>query len=209
MIEIEYTRLIAAAVAAVLLGYALYVAAYVKHKNAIRDVINKKAVATKDSGLELRETGEERIDIEKTATWYNGYRLALLGLIVTSAAIGWVAAWAVGQDHVLSWVEDCAVAFAGSLIGGLAMDKYIIHPIADGSFFERVEDPIVQRFLQDGVTFTPVKDEKRKLFRNKEKKSSEEKKVELSEHVSSGNPVVDNMTFEEKIKLLEDIKKSL
>lgn len=88
------------------------------------------------------------------------------------------------------------------------MDKYIIHPIADGSFFEKVEDPIVQRFLQDGTVADPVK---KKLFRKKEMKSSEpeEKKVELSEHVSSGNPVVDAMTFEEKIKLLEDIKKSL
>lgn len=206
MIEIEYTRLIAAAVAAVLLGYALYVAAYVKHKNAVRDEINKKDVAAKDSGLPSVAYGEDRIRILKTQTWYNGYRLALLGLIVTSAAIGWVAAWAVAQDHILSWVEDCAVAFAGSLIGGLAMDKYIIHPIADGSFFERVEDPIVQRFLQDGTVADPVK---KKLFRKKEKKTSEEKKVELSEHVSSGNPVVDAMTFEEKIKLLEDIKKSL
>ena len=206
MIEIEYTRLIAAAVAAVLLGYALYVAAYVKHKNAIRDVINKKAVATKDSGLELYETGEERIDIEKTKTWYNGYRLALLGLIVTSAAVGWVAAWAVGQDHVLSWVEDAVVAFAGAVIGGFCLDKYIIHPVADGSFFEKVEDPLVQRFLQDGTVADPVK---KKLFRKKEKKTSEEKSIDLSDHVSTGNPVVDGMTFEEKIKLLEDIKKSL
>ena len=208
MIEIEYTRLIAAAVAAVLLGYALYVAAYVKHKNAVRDEINKKDVAAKDSGLPSVTYGEDRIRLIKTGTWYNGYRLALLGLIITSAAVGWVAAWAVGQDHILSWVEDCAVAFAGAVIGGLVMDKYIIHPIADGSFFEKVEDPIVQRFLQDVDLNPPVK---KKLFRKKEMKSSEpeEKKVELSEHVSSGNPVVDAMTFEEKIKLLEDIKKSL
>ena len=210
MIEIEYARLIAAAVAAVLLGYALYVAAYVKHKNEIRDEINKKAVAAR---VEIGNTpmfyGEENIKLKKTETWYNGYRLALIGLIVTSAAVGWVAAWAVGQDHVLSWVEDCAVAFAGAVIGGFVLDKYIIHPIADGNFFEKVEDPIVQRFLQDGTVADPLK---KKLFRKKEKKSSEqpeEKKVELSDHVSTGNPVVDAMTFEEKIKLLEDIKKSL
>lgn len=215
MIEIEYTRLIAAAVAAVLLGYALYVAAYVKHKNEKRDTSNKLALMAKSAEVVggsanvcYVPSSLEKVDIEKTKTWYNGYRLALLGLIVTSAAVGWVAAWAVGQDHILSWVEDCAVAFAGAVIGGLVMDKYIIHPIADGSFFEKVEDPIVQRFLQDVDLDPPVK---KKLFRKKEMKSSEpvEKKVELSEHVSSGNPVVDAMTFEEKIKLLEDIKKSL
>lgn len=208
MIEIEYTRLIAAAVAAVLLGYALYVAAYTKHKNAIRDEINKKAVATKDSGLAPYETGEERIRIEKTGTWYNGYRLALLGLIVVSAAVGWIAAWAVGQDHVLSWVEDCVVAFAGSVIGGLVLDKYIIHPIADGSFFEKVEDPIVQRFLQDGVSFTPVKDEKRKLF--KRKKAADPEPVPEPAPVAEAPAVdVDSLTFDEKVKLIEKLKKTL
>ena len=206
MIEIEYTRLIAAAVAAVLLGYALYVAAYVKHKNAILDERNDRALTDKILQVRSEDDLAFKVRVEKVSSWYMGYRLALLGLIVTSAAVGWVAAWAVGQDHILSWVEDAAVAFAGTVIGGFVLDKYIIHPIADGSFFEKVEDPIVQRFLQDGTVADPVK---KKLFRKKEKKSSEEKSIELSEHVSTGNPVVDNMTFEEKIKLLEDIKKSL
>ena len=216
MIEVEYTRLIAAAVAAVLLGYALYVAAYVKHKNAVRDEINKREVATKDSGLAPYSSGEERIRIEKTGTWYMGYRLALLGLIVTSAAIGWVAAWAVGQDHILSWVEDCAVAFAGAVIGGLVMDKYIIHPIADGSFFERVEDPIVQRFLQDGVTFTPVKDEKRRIFAKRKQKKQAEKIAEAAVAdippvivTENPTPSIEKLTFDEKVKLIEELKKSL
>ena len=204
MIAIEVSRAIAAAVAAVLLGYALYVAAYVKHKNEIRDEINKRAVATKDSGLAPYETGEERIRIEKTTTWYNGYRLALLGLIVTSAAVGWVAAWAVGQDHVLTWVEDAFVAFVGAVIGGFCLDKYIIHPIADGSFFEKVEDPIVQRFLQDGISFTPMKKEKKKIFGRKKKEepvptpAAEEAPADFS-----------SMTFDEKVKLIEELKKSL
>ena len=207
MLEIEITRLIAAAVAAVLLGYALYVAAYTKHKNAIRDEINKKAVATKDSGLAPYETGEERIRIEKTQTWYNGYRLALLGLIVVSAAIGWIAAWAVGQDHVLTWVEDCVVAFAGSLIGGLVLDKYIIHPIADGSFFEKVEDPIVQRFLQDAVPDAPVK-EKRSIFKRK-KAAAPEPEPEIAPVEAAPAVDVGSLTFDEKVKLIEKLKKTL
>ena len=205
MIEIEYTRLIAAAVAAVLLGYALYVAAYVKHKNAVRDEINKREVATKDSGLAPYSSGEERIRIEKTGTWYMGYRLALLGLIVVSAAVGWIAAWAVGQDHVLSWVEDCAVAFAGAVIGGLVLDKYIIHPIADGSFFEKVEDPIVQRFLQDAVPDAPVK-EKRSFFKRKKAAAVEPETAPVE-----AAPAVDveSLTFDEKVKLIEKLKKTL
>ena len=204
MLEIEVTRLIAAAVAAFLLGYACYVAAYVKHKNEIRDEINKRAVATKDSGLAPYETGEERIRIEKTTTWYNGYRLALLGLIVTSAGVGWVAAWAVGQDHVLTWVEDAFVAFAGAVIGGFCLDKYIIHPIADGSFFEKVEDPIVQRFLQDGTVTDPVK-KKKKLFG---KKTKEEPVPTPAAEEAPADPI-GSMTFDEKVKLIEELKKSL
>ncbi len=207
MIEIEITRLIFAAVAAVLLGYACYVAAFVKHRNEIRDSLNKAALVDKATkGAATPNDVFDEYKLEKTETWYFGYRLALVGLIIVATAIGWAVSWFVGQDHVLTWVEDGALAAAGAIIGGFVLDKYIIHPIADGSFFEKVEDPIVQRFLQDGTVADPVK---KKLFRKKEKKTSEEKKVELSEHVSTGNPVVDAMTCEQKIMLLEDIKRSL
>lgn len=205
MIAIEVSRAIAAAVAAVLLGYALYVAAYVKHKNEKRDAANKTALRAKNDGMEYEPTYFMKTDLEKTETWYMGYRLALLGLIVTAAAVGWVAAWAVGQDHVLSWVEDAFVAFAGAVIGGFCLDKYIIHPIADGSFFEKVEDPIVQRFLQDAVPNAPVK-EKRKLFKKKDKAPAAEP-VSAAEEAPA-DPV-GSLTFDEKVKLIEELKKSL
>lgn len=207
MIEIEITRLIAAAVAAVLLGYALYVAAYTKHKNEKRDTSNKLALMAKSGNTGCDPTLMMKVDAEKTQTWYNGYRLALLGLIVVSAAVGWIAAWAVGQDHILSWVEDCVVAFAGSLIGGLVLDKYIIHPIADGSFFEKVEDPIVQRFLQDAVPDDPVK-EKRSFFKRK-KAAAPEQKPEPAPAEEVHSVDVESLTFDEKVKLIEKLKKTL
>ena len=152
MLEIEVTRLIAAAVAAFLLGYACYVAAYVKHKNEIRDSLNQTALVNKaEKGSVVPNDIYDEYRLEKTSTWYFGYRLALVGLIIVATAVGWAVGWAVGQDYVLTWVEDAALAAAGAIIGGFVLDKYIIHPIADGSFFERVEDPIVQRFLQDGM----------------------------------------------------------
>ena len=211
MIAIEVSRAIAAAVAAVLLGYALYVAAYVKHKNEIRDGINKRSLAAKSYDDEVKLSLGEEVMIEKTETWYNGYRLALLGLIVTAAAVGWVAAWAVGQDHVLSWVEDAFVAFAGAVIGGFCLDKYIIHPIADGSFFEKVEDPIVQRFLQDAVPDTPVK-EKKRIFGRKKKEAPVSVDVpDVPPVIVTGDPTpsIENLTFDEKVKLIEELKKSL
>ena len=217
MIDIQITRLIAAAVAAVLLGWACYVTAYVKHKNEIRDGINKRSLAAKSYDDEVKLSLGEEVMIEKTETWYNGYRLALLGLIVTAAAVGWVAAWAVGQDHVLSWVEDAFVAFAGAVIGGFCLDKYIIHPIADGSFFEKVEDPIVQRFLQDGLP--PVEDkvkEKKPGFftRRKAKKAAKEEtehqdEVAAAEVLAEDKNPFDSWSFDEKVKLIEKLRKSL
>lgn len=209
MIEIEISRLIAAAVAAFLLGYACYVAAYVKHKNKIRDSLNKAALVDKATkGSATPNDVYDEYMLEKTETWYFGYRLALLSLIIVAAAVGWALGWAVGQEHELTWVEDAAVAAAGAVVGGLVLDKYIIHPIADGSFFERVEDPIVQRFLQDVSASPEVKE--RKLFRKKKKDepAAEEVKAPEIDQIPRVVPI-EEMSFDEKIKLLEILKKSL
>ena len=218
MLEIEITRLIASAVAALLFGYACYVAAYVKHKNAIRDEINKISLAAKNAGQEPSVSVGQEVRIEKTSTWYLGYRLALLGLIVVSTAVGWAVGWAVGQDYVLTWVEDAALAAAAAVIGGFVLDKYIIHPIADGSFFEKVEDPIVQRFLQDGVPVVEnqVK-EKRKLFRKKEKKeeapavsAAPAEAPEVQKTLEDANVIdISHLSFDEKVKLIESLRRSL
>ncbi len=213
MIEIEYTRMIAACVAAFLLSWGCYVTAYTKHKNAAIDAKNERLLNLKNSGLVPTEDLLESVKIEKSKTFFFGYRLALIGLYFVSAAIGWALGWAVAQDHILTWVEDAAVAAAGAVIGGLVLDKYIIHPIADGSFFEKVEDPIVQRFLQDASPIVEDKVKKKKLFGRKKEK------VVLSDPDLNSPPVivaedhvvpsVENLTFDEKIRLLEQLKKSL
>ena len=101
------------------------------------------------------------------------------------------------------------------MVGGLVLDKYIIHPIADGSFFEKVEDPIVQRFLQDGDSVIAVKEKKGFFAKRKQKKQMEK----IAEAVADIPPMivtedhavpsVENLTFDEKIRLLEQLKKSL
>ena len=220
MLSIEITRLIFAAVAAFLLGYACYVAAFVKHRNEIRDEINKISLAAKNVGQDPSVSIGQEVRIEKTSTWYLGYRLALVGLIVVATAIGWAVSWFVGQDHVLTWVEDGALAAAGAIIGGFIADKYIIHSIADGVFFEKVEDPLVQRFLQDGVPVVEEVAEKKPGFFARRKAKKEEKKAakEAAEHqdevaaaealAEDKNPF-DSWSFDEKVKLIEKLRKSL
>ena len=204
MIDIQITRLIAAAVAAVLLGWACYVTAYVKHKNAVKDETNK--VRLEEHRCELYE--DEEIRLSRSQTWYVGYCLALVGLIIASAAVGWAAAYIVSGEYVLDWAEDAAVAAAAAVIGGMVLDKFIIHPIADGKFFEKVEDPMVAYFLENGTL--PVKEVK---LSRKEKKAAK-----LIEAVQDQEPVpvvndsevdISSLTFDEKVKLIEQLRKTL
>jgi len=201
MIDIQISRLIAAAVAAVLLAWACYVTAYVKHKNEVKDEANKILL----EGSQLYN--EEKYRIEKTKTWYIGYRLALVGLIIAAAAVGWAAAYIVSGEYVLTWAEDCAVAAAAAVIGGMVLDKFIIHPIADGKFFEKVEDPMVAYFLENGSF--PVKEVK--LSRKEKKAAKLVETVQDQEPVPVVNEKVDvsSLTFDEKVKLIEQLRKTL
>ena len=192
MIDIQITRLIAAAIAAVLLGWACYVTAYVKHKNDAKDLMNRAQVA----GAEVSDW--EKIRNERSSSWYLGYRLALVGLIIAATAIGWAAAYIVSGEYVLDWAEDAAVAAAAAVIGGMILDKYIIHPIADGKFFEKVEDPLVDYFLENGSL--PVKEVK---ISKKEKKAEEKEAPEEPKDLISG------LTFDEKVQLIEQLRKTL
>ena len=225
MLSIEMTRLIFAAVAAILLGYACYVAAYVKHRNEIRDSLNKAALADKATkGSVTPNDVYDEYKLEKTSTWYLGYRLALVGLIVVATAIGWAVSWFVGQDHVLTWVEDGALAAAGAIIGGFVLDKYIIHSIADGVFFEKVEDPLVQRFLQDAAPVVEEMKEKKPGFFARRKAKKEEKKAskkaaeigpveeapEVQKTLENANVIdITHLSFDEKVKLIETLRKNL
>lgn len=196
MIEIEIIRLIAAAVAAVLLGWALYVNAFVKHKNDIKDQMNRMSVYQKQNSEQYAgPDGWDKIRIEKSSTWYLGYRLALFGLIIVAAAVGWVAAWIISGEYEITWVEDCIAAAAGAIIGGFLLDKFIIHPIADGSFFEKVEDPLVEYFLENGIL--PSEKVEAPATPEVPEEAEEEK-----------DPFAD-LTPEEKLLLISKLKKTL
>ena len=209
--ETEITRLIASAIAAVVLGYVLYVAAYVKHKTEKQEDYYDFAIREKDfcnkSGEEIRDPPADVIlKKEKSESWYMGYRLAAIVAVLAAAAVGWAAAWFVSQEYVLTQVEDCVVAAAGALLGGLAVDRYVIHPIADGKFWEKVEVPIIERFLH------PDQGDVEASAKAVKKVMEETAPVILSEPVPT--PVVEEdpllgLSFDDKVKLIEKLKKSL
>lgn len=216
--EIEMTRLIASAIAALVLGYVLYVAAYVKHKTEKQEDYYDFAIREKDycekTGEDSREPPADVIlKKEKSESWYMGYRLAAIVAVLAAAAVGWAAAWIASQEYgELTQVEDCIVAAAGALLGGLVVDRYVIHPIADGKFWEKVEVPIIERFLHpdQGDVEAPAKVSKRAA-----KKAAKEEPVPVplpEEPVPT--PTVEEdpllgLSFDDKVKLIEKLKKSL
>lgn len=223
--ETEITRLIASAIAALVLGYVLYVAAYVKHKTEKQEDYYDFAIREKDF---CSKTGEDSRDPpadvilkkEKSESWYIGYRLAAVVAVLAAAAVGWAAAWIASQEYgELTQVEDCIVAAAGALLGGLVVDRYVIHPIADGKFWEKVEVPIIERFLHpDQVDVeAPAKVSKLAAKRAAKKAVKEEPVPEAVEVPVSGpvplppeeeDPLL-KLSFDDRVKLIEKLKKSL
>ena len=51
----------------------------------------------------------------------------------------------------LGWVDGVievgTLAGIAAIVSGLLLDKYLIHPIADGKFMEEVETPLIEKFL--------------------------------------------------------------
>ena len=224
--ETEITRLITSAIVALVLGYVLYVAAYVKHKTEKQEDYYDFAIREKDYCEKTGETSREPpadviLKKEKVDSWYMGYRLAAVVAVLAAAAIGWAAAWFVSQEYAeMKQIEDCIVAAAGALIGGLVVDRYVIHPIADGKFWEKVEVPIIERFLHpdQGDVEAPVKVSK--LAAKRAAKKAEKAIEEVSEiapvpvaeepvPVSVEQDPLLSLSFDERVKLIEKLKKSL
>lgn len=221
--ETEITRLIASAIAALVLGYVLYVAAYVKHKTEKQEDYYDFAIREKDYCNTTGETSREPpadviLKKEKSESWYIGYRLAAVVAVLAAAAVGWAAAWIASQEYgELTQVEDCIVAAAGALLGGLVVDRYVIHPIADGKFWEKVEVPIIERFLHpDQVDVEAPAKVSKLAAKRAAKKAEKEEPVVLTvpEPPEAPAPVVEEdpllkLSFDERVKLIEKLKKSL
>ena len=219
--ETEITRLIASAIAALVLGYVLYVAAYVKHKTEKQEDYYEVAIANKDYSASI--PSDISLKKEKVESWYIGYRLAAVVAVLAAAAAGWAAAWIASQEYeALTQVEDCIVAAAGALLGGLAVDRYVIHPIADGKFWEKVEVPIIERFLHpdQGDVEVPAKVSKLAAKRAAKKAAKAVEEIApvpvIEEPVEGPVPLppeeedpILKLSFDERVKLIEKLKKSL
>ena len=160
MIEILGTELtenaligdaVGAFIGALIVAYALYVVAKVKHES---EIIDEK----KDALLAGKQLQEWRA--EKIAHWYKGYKLALVECLALGTLFG-AGAGILGAH--LGWVNGAielgALAGLAAIVSGLLLDTYVIHPIADNNFQKDVEFPLVQKFLGIATDIAEVSDE--------------------------------------------------
>lgn len=138
-------------VGAVIIAFVLYVVAKIKHSTDILDAENAAKLA-----------GEAYPDykVKKANVWYKGYKLGMISCFLLALGVG----FSTGVLGVhLGWtdgaIEVGALGAVAALAGGLLLDRYMVHPIADGKFVEKVETPLIEAFLNPGVADAAEGDE--------------------------------------------------
>ena len=130
---------VGAAVGAFIIASTLYIVGKVKQEYKLQDERNK-ALINGDSYPEWK--------LERVRTWYKGYKLGLIECLLLGFFFG-AGAGILGVH--LGWVDGCieigALGGISAIVTGLLLDKYLIHPIADGKFMEQVETPLIEKFL--------------------------------------------------------------
>ena len=133
---------VGAAVGAFLIASTLYIVGKVKQEYKLQDERNK-------AHLEGEAYPEWKLD--RVKTWYKGYKLGLIECLLLGFFFG-AGAGVLGVH--LGWVNGAieigTLGGISAIVAGLLLDKYLIHPIADGSFMEQVETPLIEKFL--GIT---------------------------------------------------------
>ena len=140
---------VGAAIGAFIIASTLYIVGKVKQEYKLQDERNKALI----SGEEYPEWKLDRV-----RTWYKGYKLGLIECLLLGFFFG-AGAGVLGVH--LGWVDGCieigALAGLAAIVSGLLLDKDLIHPIADGSFMEKVETPLIEKFL--GIAATDPEDD--------------------------------------------------
>lgn len=130
---------VGAAVGALLIASTLYIVSKIKQEYKIQDEKNA-ALLSGESYPEWK--------LERVKTWFGGYKLALIECLLLGFFFG-VGAGILGMR--LGWVDGVievgTLAGIAAIVSGLLLDKYLIHPIADGKFMEEVETPLIEKFL--------------------------------------------------------------
>lgn len=150
--NLSYDQIIwmAAFAASLLVSYVLYIASYLTKKRHIDEL----ALLAKTEGREL-----PTYEIERINSYWLGYLAALLVQLIMGTVIGWAALQIASENLTLGWWTGPAFAAWAAVIGSLVVDKYLIHPIADGKFYQSVEKGLIESFLTPDRKADPLNDD--------------------------------------------------
>ena len=131
---------------AFIIGWFLYVNAFVKHRNEKTEnyLIEKWSVFGEDAHVDELTKAK----YEKSKNWYHGYTAALLALIAGASVVGWFAPSLIAEKWSIPEGLEPLVSFIAAFLSGIVIDYFVVHPIAEGVFFSKVEEPILRTFLE-------------------------------------------------------------
>lgn len=162
-IPIPADMLVATVGAIVLAALALFATLYlVAFQERRSKVLELKANALKNG------TPVDEISLEKVKSFHNIYVVALLLGAAITAGIAYVAMISIVPDQLMTVVDGEVVgasmldyilySIASVIVAGLVLDRYFVHPIADGTFKKEVLDPltdsIISKFQEDAKNGT-------------------------------------------------------
>lgn len=136
------TTVITIVLAALLLFVVLYLVDYQEKKTKVYEL---KARALQNG------TAVDELAIAKVETFSNIYLCALLVGAAVTAGLAYLAMVSIIPNELtlVSTLDYILYSFAAVLIIGVVMDRVFIHPIADGTFDDKVIDPLVDDILAE------------------------------------------------------------
>lgn len=143
--EVLVPTVITIVLSALLLFTVLYLVSYQEKKSKVLEL---KANALKNG------TPVDEISLAKVESFNNIYVCALLIGAAISAVVAYLAMCSIVPNELTlaSILDYVLYSVVCVIIAGVVLDKFFVHPIADGSFKKKVLDPLADSIIEQFQT---------------------------------------------------------
>ena len=143
--EVLVPTVITIVLSALLLFTVLYLVSYQEKKSKVLEL---KANALKNG------TPVDEISLAKVESFNNIYVCALLIGASISAVVAYLAMCSIVPNELTlgSVLDYILYSVISVIVAGVVLDKFFVHPIADGSFKKKVLDPLADSIIEQFQT---------------------------------------------------------
>ena len=143
--EVLVPTVITIVLSALLLFTVLYLVSYQEKKSKVLEL---KANALKNG------TPVDEISLAKVESFNNIYVCALLIGAAISAVVAYLAMCSIVPNELTlgSVLDYILYSVISVIVAGVVLDKFFVHPIADGSFKKKVLDPLADSIIEQFQT---------------------------------------------------------